>query len=211
LELIIGNKNYSSWSLRPWIFLVRAGISFTEIRLPFRSEEWEQRIGAYSPTRMVPVLRDGEVTVWDSLAILEYLAERFPDAGGWPDDPGSRARARSASAEMHAGFAALRAELPQDCRARSHRRLSAAVERDVARVQELWRSCLAAGGPFLFGDFSIADAMYAPVVLRFATYGVPVGGTARAYAERVSSLPAIQRWLRESEQESEVIELFESA
>jgi glutathione S-transferase len=211
LELIIGNKNYSSWSLRPWVFLVQAEIPFTEIRLPFRSKEWEEKIGEYSPTRMVPALRDGEVRVWDSLAILEYLAEKFPKTGGWPRDAASRARARSASAEMHSSFVALRGELPQDCRARTERRISDATQRDVARVQELWSSCLAEGGPFLFGDFSIADAMYAPVALRFVTYGIPLDATAQAYVEQITSLPAVERWLRESEQESEVIDLFDTA
>jgi glutathione S-transferase len=209
VDLVIGNKNYSSWSLRPWLFLVQAEIPFREIRIPFRSKEWEEQIGEYSPTRMVPVLRDGDLTVWDSLAILEYLAEKFPEAEGWPADPERRARARSASAEMHAGFAALRQELPQDCRARTPRRLSDAAQKDVARVEELWSACLAAAGPFLFGEFSVADAMFAPVALRFVTYGVPLAATSQAYVDRISSLPAVRRWLRESEQESEVIELFE--
>jgi glutathione S-transferase len=195
LELVIGNKNYSSWSLRPWVFLEQAKIPFTEVRLPFQSKEWDERIGEYSPTRMVPVLRDGDLCVWDSLAILEYLAERFPDARGWPADPAARARARAASAEMHSSFVALRSECPQDCRARTERRLSDAARSDIARAERLWNECLAAGGPFLFGEFSVADAMYAPVVLRFRTYGIAVDGPAGAYAEA----------------ESEVIDLFGGA
>ena len=211
LELIIGNKNYSSWSLRPWLFLQQAGIPFRETLIRFQSPEWSERIPGLSPTGLVPVLRDGDLTVWDSLAILEYLAERFPDAHGWPKDARERARARAASAEMHSGFLALRNECPQDVRSRTRGRpFSDALRADVKRVQELWRQCLErSDGPFLFGDFTVADAMYAPVALRFVTYEIEVDPKSQGYVDTIRALPAIREWIRASEAEPDVFDPFD--
>ncbi len=211
LELIIGNKNYSSWSLRPWLFLQQAGVPFRETLIRFQSPEWSERIPDLSPAGLVPVLRDTDLTVWDSLAILEYLAERFPEARGWPEDASERARARSASAEMHSGFLALRNECPQDVRSRTPGRpFSAALRADVTRVQQVWRECLErSGGPFLFGDFTIADAMYAPVALRFVTYEIEVDPKSQGYVDTICALPAIREWIRGAEAEPDVFDPFD--
>ena len=212
LTLVIGNRNYSSWSLRPWLYLRHHGLSFSEHRIPLDTERFRREIGQWSPTGRVPVLHAGGLAIWDSLAILEYLAERFPETGGWPADPAARAVARAASAEMHSGFAGLRAELPMDCRRREPRdpqALSLATRADIARVQALWRDCrerFGAGGPFLFGGFGIADCMYAPVASRFVTWGVDMDDTARAWVEALSGLPAMREWLAAAEAEEEVIE-----
>ena len=205
LELIIGNKNYSSWSLRPWLFLRHHGVPFQETRIPFDSPDWHALVARHSPARKVPVLIVDGFAIWDSLAILEHLHESLPELGGWPTAVQARARARSVAADMHSSFVALRTELPQDCRARlERRRFSEAAEADIERVQEIWRDCLAqSGGPWLFGAFGIADAMFAPVALRFVSYGVELEPDGATYVHQVEQLPAIQEWLRESEGETE--------
>lgn len=197
--LVIGNKNYSSWSLRPWLALRVAGVDFEELRIPLYQEGSREAILRHSPAGKVPVLRHGDVTVWESLAICEYAAEVLaPGAGLWPEDPAARAHARTISAEMHAGFVALRSALPMNLRAAGARvPLAPEVRADVARVVAIWEDCRArfgAGGPFLFGRFGIADAMYAPVVTRFHSYGVELPAVARAYADAVRALPALQEW-----------------
>ena len=209
LALAIGNKNYSSWSLRPWLVLRQAGLEFEETRIPLYGAESRAALLAWSPSGRVPVLRHGETAIWDSLAICEYLAESFPEKRLWPRERDARARARSVSAEMHSGFAALRAQMPMNVRA-SGRRVARTAElgSDLARVAELWRDCLAektARGPFLFGEFSIADAMYAPVVFRFATYGVQLGKAEQGYADAVRTLPAMRAWAEAAARETEVI------
>jgi glutathione S-transferase len=199
LTLVIGNKNLSSWSLRPWLLLKQFGVPFHEERLPLDTPEFYARIAAYSPTGRVPVLRHAGLDVWDSLAICEYVSETFLDGRGWPAERARRARARSVSAEMHSGFADLRAYLPMQCA----RRLAGFVpppeaQRDIERVTALWRECRAASagqGPFLFGEFGIADAMYAPVATRFVSYGVAVGEVERAWMDALLGLPAMQEWL----------------
>ena len=200
--LVIGSKNYSSWSLRPWLLLRQFGVDFDEIKLPLDTPEFYRRIRDYSPSGRVPALIDGAVRTWDSLAIIEYVNERFLDGRGWPADIAARATARAISAEMHAGFSALRSELPMNCRKRvQDHPLSDAARADIARVKSIWRETRAdfgRGGTFLFGDFSIADAMYAPVVFRFISYGVPLEETDRAYADTILALPAIGDWLREA-------------
>jgi glutathione S-transferase len=206
LLLVLGNKNLSSWSLRPWVLLRQAGIAFRERVLPFESEGWRDAIVALSPSRRVPVLHDGELVVWDSLAICEYVADSFPDAQLWPAPRDARALARAVSAEMHAGFASMRRDLSMDVVARHPpRTMSRETEDDVARVQQIWTECRAraggsaggeGGGPFLFGRFSIADAMFAPVVWRFRSYGVPIAEGARAYYETMLALPAMKEWER---------------
>lgn len=208
LTLVIGNKAYSSWSLRPWLLLAQAGVDFAEVRIPLYRDDSAAALARWSPSGKVPVLIDGGLTIWESLAIVEYLAERFPGPCGWPRDPAARAVARAVSAEMHAGFSALRTQMVFNCRARRRVALDAAAAADVARVQALWRECRArfgAGGPWLLGAFSPADAMFAPVALRFATYDPPLDDVARAYVATVESHPAVRRWIAAAREETEVI------
>ncbi len=200
--LIIGNKNYSSWSLRPWIALRATGIAFTEQKLGFFTEEFSRRVSAVSPAGLVPVLLDGDFAVWDSLAICEYLAERHPEARLWPQDPKARARARSLAAQMHSGFGAMRQALPMNVEARLPGiDLPEAAQQDISRLQAIWhdtRAEFGQGGPFLFGAFSIADAFFAPVVSRFNTYGIAAAGSVRDYMDAVLALPAMQEWTRDA-------------
>jgi len=213
LTLVIGNKNYSSWSLRPWFALRRAGIPFAEVRIPLSMPQTRERILEYSPSAKVPLLVDGATKVWESLAILEYLAEKYPQQCGWPADPAARALARSASAEMHAGFAALRSELPMNCRGRRSGVVpSPAAREDIERILALWRGAresFGRGGPWLFGAPSPADAMFAPVALRFLTYGVAAPGPAGEFVAAVREAPAIREWLEDARKEPEVIEEVE--
>jgi glutathione S-transferase len=200
LELVIGNKNLSSWSLRPWLLLRQAGVPFRERVLLFETPGWRESIGAFSPSGRVPTLRHGELAIWDSLAICEYVAELFPDARLWPADRSARALARAISAEMHSGFGSLRTDLSMDIVARVPRRTrSHETARDIARVLAIWSECRArvapADGPFLFGRFGVADAMFAPVATRFRTYDVPIADeAARAYSEALLALPAMREW-----------------
>jgi len=206
-ELVIGNKNYSSWSLRPWFLLRTLAIPFIETRIALFQPDSGAALARVAPAGKVPVLRDGELSVWESLAICEYVAERTP--GAWPADARLRAQARSIAHEMHAGFAALRSELPMNCRARrAGVTPSPAAVRDIARVQAIWQGCRAqhaASGPWLFGAFSVADAMYAPVVSRFATYGIACDGLAADYAAHVLASPALREWETAAGQEIEVV------
>ena len=200
LRLIIGNKNYSSWSMRPWIALKVAGIPFEEMVIPLDAPDFKERVGAVSGTGKVPALIDGDIQVWESLAILEYLAEKFPAARLWPEQAAARAHARAIANEMHAGFLPLRRHLPMNIwRPVMKRELTTEVAGNVARIEALWRSCRdrfasRAGGPFLFGQFGAADAMYAPVVARLHTYSVDLVDDARAYMEAVMALPAWAEW-----------------
>jgi len=211
-KLYIGNYNYSSWSLRAWFLLAEAGITFEEERVPLDTPGFAARIAAVSPAGRVPVLVLDSGPVWDSLAIAETVAERWPEKGLWPSDPGQRAHARSISAEMHAGFAALREAMPMNCRAMGRKvPLSHALAADIERVQAIWTGCMErSGGPWLYGRFGVADAMYAPVVLRFRTYGVDLPQSARDYAGQVLASRAIQRWIAAAEAETEVIEREEA-
>jgi glutathione S-transferase len=198
LKLIIGNKNYSSWSLRPWIAMKVAGVAFDEQVISLDAQDFKAQVTKVSGTGKVPALVDGGVHVWESLAILEYLAETCPQARLWPADPQARAHARAISAEMHAGFMPLRRELPMNMwRPVKPRELTPGAAANVARIDAMWTDCrnrFGAGGPFLFGAFGAADAMYAPVVSRFHTYGVTVGPVARAYMDAVMALPAWAEW-----------------
>ena len=215
LTLAIGNKNYSSWSMRPWLALKACNIAFDEVSIPlYTGDADKQRILKFSRSGKVPVLVDGDVTIWDSLAIIEYLAEQFPQAGLWPEDRARRAHARSISAEMHSGFMALRNE----CGMNLHRPvgavdLSADARANVARIEEIWSECRGrhgAGGPFLFGAFGAVDAMFAPVVHRFRTYAIPVAPQAASYMETMMALPAFAEWTRAGLAEILVIEKFET-
>jgi glutathione S-transferase len=207
--LIIGNKNYSSWSLRPWLLLRHHRIAFDEQRLLLDTPEFARTIADWSPNRAVPALRHAGITIWDSLAICEYANEIFLDRDGWPADAQARAVARSVSAEMHSGFVALRKALPMNCRRRTHGSpLGADVLANIARIGAIWRDCrarFAAAGPFLFGDFSIADAMYAPVASRFVSYGVDMDASMQAYVDTLFALPALQEWLRAAAAETETL------
>jgi len=204
LTLIIGNKNYSSWSLRPWILMKRLGVEFREVLVRLDQPETRDELEKYSPSGKVPVLRRGDLCVWDSLAICEYITELT--GRGWPKDPQARAVARSVSAEMHSGFVHLRSEWPMNARARNRRTvMTPNLAADVDRVEEIWGECRSrfgkTGGPWLFGEYSVADAMYAPVVLRFNTYGAQLSETARWYIATVIEDPALQAWLRAAQEE----------
>ncbi|MCB9772109.1 MAG: glutathione S-transferase family protein [Candidatus Omnitrophica bacterium] len=198
LTLVIGNKNYSSWSLRPWVLLRYFEIPFKEILIPLRQADSREKVLQYSRLGKVPVLLDGKITVWESLAICEYVAEIFPQKALWPKDSASRARARVVSGEMYSGFLGLRKQFPQNISADlSGKPSNEDADRDIQRVVEIWEDCrrdFQNEGPFLFGAFSIADAMYAPVVYRFKTYGIQLTGLASEYKEMMLSLPAMKEW-----------------
>jgi glutathione S-transferase len=201
VKLVIANKTYSSWSLRGWLALKATGAPFEEILVRLDEPTTSDDIARYSPAGRVPVLIDGDVTVWDSLAIAEYLAERFPDAGLWPRDAAARAHARSIAAEMHSGFQHLRNAYPMNLRREGKPLATPAPEADgdIARVAEIWRDARAAhgaGGPFLFGAFTAADAFYAPVAARFRNYGIPRGPVETAYVEAIFAHPAMVEWCR---------------
>lgn len=220
LKLVIGNKNYSSWSMRPWLALRANDIPFEEVLVPLYTDNPadKQRILSFSHAGKVPALVDGDVTVWDSLAIIEYLAEKFPQTKLWPKDRAARAHARSISAEMHSGFMALRNE----CGMNLHRpiravELSDDARANVARIQAIWADCHRRygkdgpkDGPFLFGAFSGADAMFAPVVHRFHTYAIPVADEARHYVDAMNALPAFGEWTRGGIAETLLIDRFET-
>ncbi len=206
LQLYIGNKNYSSWSMRPWVLLRQAGIAFEEVPVRFDSfdanSQFKRQLKAVTPVAKVPVLVDGDITVWDSLAIAEYLAEQYPDKHLWPQDKAARARARSVVAEMHSGFGALRSHCGMNIEARLPEvgeivwRDQPAVRADVQRLVDMWSELLDQhGGPMLFGQFSIADAFYAPVCMRLATFALPVPEHITAYVQRVQQLPGVKAWI----------------
>jgi len=207
LTLVIANKNYSSWSMRPWVLLRTCGIPFSERMLKFDSPEWIAGIGRLSPSGLVPVLWEGEpgagFATWDTLAIAERLHELFPASGVWPAAPRSRARARSAAAEMHAGFRALRSAMPMNIRGRyPGKGMNEAVAKDLERIGALWAS---AAKPFLFGTFGAADAFYAPVATRLVTYGVELEGPAREYQKALLGHPAVQAWCADAARETEFV------
>jgi glutathione S-transferase len=213
MKLIIGNKNYSSWSLRPWIAMKQMGIEFEEIRIPLYQSGSSEAIAQYSPAARLPILLDGNRTIWDSAAILEYLAERFPERPFWPQNIEARTVARCVSAEMHSGFFALREQMPMNCKARFlGKGKSPASEKDITRVRQIWNDCrsqFGEGGEFLLGEFSIADAVYAPVVLRFVTYGVEVNSVGQAYMDSMMKLPALQAWISAGIAETEAMSQYD--
>ena len=206
LKLFVGNKNYSSWSMRPWVLLRQAGIAFDEELVRFDSfdadSNFKKTLSGLTPTAKVPVLVDGDLAIWDTLAIAEYLAEQFPEKNLWPQDKAARARARSICAEMHSGFTGLRSNCPMNIEASLPEvgalvwRDKAAVRSDVQRLVQMWTSLLGEhGGPMLFGDFSIADAYFAPVCMRFNTYALPLPPAIAAYVQRVTALPGVAAWI----------------
>jgi glutathione S-transferase len=211
--LIIGNRNYSSWSLRAWLALEATGLEFDEVVVLLGQDNTSEEILRWSPTARVPALHDGEIVLWDSLAICEHLAETFPEAGLWPADPRARAAARSVVAEMHSGFVALRNHMPMNLRASypvaAH---EPGVEEDIARITAIWEECrtrFGADGDLLFGQFTIADAFYAPIVSRFLTYGVSPGGIAGEYMDAVWAMPAMQDWAEKARVEEWSVERYD--
>lgn len=215
LTLVIGNKNYSSWSLRPWLALKMAGQAFEETLIVLRRPETKAEILLHSAAGKLPVLKHGDLTIWDSLAICEYVAETWPDAKLLPEDARARAVARSVMSEMHSGFVALRNELPMDINklsaaAKAGVTPSEAARLDIARVQQIWQDCrgrFGNKGDFLFGDFTIADAMYAPVATRFRSYGVSMDPVSEAYVNTIYALPAMQEWSAASAREAPLPEI----
>jgi glutathione S-transferase len=209
VRLLIGNKNYSSWSMRPWIAMKVADIPFEEEVIPLDAADFKPRVTRISGTGKVPALADGDVHVWESLAILEYLAEKFPQPRLWPADPAARAHARAIAAEMHSGFLPLRRHLPMNMwRPVKRREPTPETHVNVVRIDAMWTDCrmrFGSGGKFLFGDFGAADAMYAPVVARFHTYAVEVGAVANAYMEAIMALPAWAEWVAAARAESWVL------
>jgi len=214
IKLIIGNKAYSSWSLRPWILMAAFHIPFEDITVPLYEGEWRKKLLKLAPSGKVPILIDGDIRVWDSLAIVEYIAEAHPKKAIWPKDKAARALARALSAEMHSGFQALRAQCPTNFRrAPARRTLIPETVADVARIEKAWtgaRKNFGVGGPFLFGDFCAADAMFAPVVNRFHVYDIPVGRTARAYMKKMLDLPAYRAWIADAAKEPWRVEAYET-
>jgi len=208
--LVIGDKNYSSWSLRPWLAMTKCGIPFSEEKVKLKEPNRREQILAHSPSGLVPALIVGDMAIWDTLAILEYLAEQHGEAGLWPETVGARAMARSVAAEMHSGFFHLRDKMPMDfTRVLAPSAVDDRVAADVTRIVAIWHMCRAEhgdGGEFLFGDFSVADAMYAPVASRFQTYGVDLAaygddGTAAAYRDHVLAMPELAQWADDAERE----------
>ncbi|WP_309476532.1 glutathione S-transferase family protein [Scytonema millei] len=213
--LVIGNKNYSSWSLRPWLVLKQIGVDFNEVRIPLDTPQFRQEIFRYSPTGKVPVLQHGNITIWESIAICEYLIEQFPAANLLPTELAARALARSISAEMHAGFQNLRQNMPMNCR--SHfpgKGMKLGVQEDIDRITAIWRECREKfgnnNGDLLFGHFTIADAMFAPVVSRFITYGVKLDPICQDYAEAIRHLPTMQAWITAAQVEPEHLEQYDN-
>jgi len=214
-KLVIGNKNYSSWSLRPWLLMKIADIEFEEINIELFKPEGKQQLLHYTDAGKVPVLIDNEMPIWDSLAIAEYLAEHHPEKVLWPLASDSRAIARAVTAEMHSSFNAIRGTLPMNCRRSTHYdNISPELQKDIDRICTIWKQCkkeYGEQGDFLFGQFSIADAFYAPVVIRLNGYNIKVGDVERRYMDNVLALPALQEWIETAKQEKTVVEAYEIA
>ncbi|MBV9829401.1 MAG: glutathione S-transferase family protein, partial [Alphaproteobacteria bacterium] len=214
MTIYLGNKNYSSWSMRPWLALKHTTVAFDEVVIPLFEPGSRETILKFSPSGRVPALHHGDTVVWESLAICEYLAESFPTFNLWPKDPAIRTTARAVSTEMHGGFAALRQQLPMNVRSTfPGRDISLELQADINRVMAIWRDCRTrfgdGKGDFLFGSFTIADAMYAPVVTRFRTYRIEMEREAELYCEAIMALPAMQEWLTAARNEPMIIERYE--
>ena len=205
LQLVIGNKKYSSWSLRPWILLRHFNIEFDEIRIALNLQQTPQRVLEFSPTGKVPVLVHKRLTVWDSLAICEYVSEQLLDGRGWPQALKARYHARSIVCEMHSGFSTLRNEWPMNVALKRKMQRNSSLDKDIARVEHIWNECLRAGGPWLFGEYSIADAMFAPVALRFFSYQPDLSEAAAAYVQTVLAHPGIKAWVADGKAETDII------
>jgi len=210
-KLLIGNKNYSSWSLRPWILMRVKNIPFSELKVYLYRDDTTAQIKKYSPTGKVPYLENESVQVWDSLAICEYLADCYPEKHCWPIELNQRANARAICAEMHSGFSQIRDKLPMNCRMdKQYTNISHELQSEINRVDSLWQDCLNKhSDPFLYAGFTIADAMFAPVVLRFNSYQIPVSQRSKEYMQQILNLPAIQEWVIEGRAETEIIQQAE--
>ena len=209
MKLIIGNKNYSSWSLRPWLLMHAFGLEFEEHLIPLYQKKTKEQLTPFSPSLKVPVLIDEDLTIWDSFAICEYISEQYLDHKGWPSNPATRAEARSASAEMHSGFVAVRTEMPMDCRSRKTVDLSSEAKAEIARIDDLWSSLRAkhkTHGDSLCGFFSIADCMFAPVALRFRTYGISLSKESKNYMDALLNHPSVCTWVEAGTKETYVVE-----
>ncbi|MEQ8952522.1 MAG: glutathione S-transferase family protein [Gammaproteobacteria bacterium] len=212
MQLVIGNKNYSSWSMRPWLLMTHFGVEFEEQRIPLFQPGYMERLGQYSPTKRVPVLIDGGLTVWDSLSICEYVNEKYLDGCAYPEDLKTRSLCRSYCSEMHSGFHQIRTHLPMNCRARKALKLNSAIRAECSRIEQLWQQALdsnGGSGPYLFGRFSIADCFFAPVATRFRTYGIKLSPQSSAYRDTILETAAVRRWVREASAETEVLADFE--
>ncbi|MBT8145848.1 MAG: glutathione S-transferase family protein [Gammaproteobacteria bacterium] len=213
MKLVIGNKNYSSWSLRPWLLLKHFQIPFEEVRVPLFTPGYKEKLLSYSEAGQVPVMLDEKVTVWESLAICEYVSEKYLNGAGWPADEIPRAQARACSAGMHAGFSRIRNLMPMNARAEGRQvEISAELESEIQRLEKMWgllRSARGKNGPWLFGEFSIADCMFAPMSFRFNTYGVELAGNAKKYCDHLLNDPDMQEWLASAKSESEIVDFAE--
>lgn len=212
MQLVIGNKNYSSWSLRPWLLLSHFDVAFEEIGIALFTEGYQQELAQYSPTLRVPVLKDGESTIWDSLAICEYVSEKYLQGAALPKDIDERALCRSYCSEMHSGFMAIRSEMPMNCRASKSLQISAAAEADCRRIDLLFadaRARFSEGGDYLFGGFSLADCMFAPIVMRFTTYGIALSEPSQAYVRTMLQNPALCAWIEDARSEPQSLPDFE--
>ena len=215
MQLYIGNKNYSSWSLRAWLMLAKSGVSFEEIQLELDTEHFYTVLKQVTPTLKVPTLVDADVTVWDSLAICEYINETYLKGRGWPQDPVQRATSRALACEMHSGFMALRNEMPMNIRAKRAIELTSAAKKDIARIDDIFSQCMQANhsidsGGWLFGQWSIADMMFAPVVLRLITYGIEMSAPSQAYMKHVRACPDLNRWIDAALQETQIVAIDEA-
>lgn len=216
MKLYIGNKNYSSWSLRAWLMAAKSGVKFDEVLLQLDTDSFYQQLQSISPTLKVPTLVDGDITVWDSLSICEYINDCYLSGAAWPQEPKQKAKARSLACEMHSGFHALRNALPMNIRTRRYVELSPAVQQDIARIDSIWSQQMTEfipsqnQGTWLFGEWSIADMMFAPVVMRFFTYEIEVSQASRAYMEFIVSQPEMQAWITAAKAETEIVEADEA-
>lgn len=216
MKLYIGNKNYSSWSLRAWLMAAKSGVKFDEVLLPLDTDSFYQQLQSISPTLKVPTLVDGDITVWDSLSICEYINDCYLSGAAWPQEPKQKAKARSLACEMHSGFHALRNALPMNIRARRYVELNPAVQQDIARIDSIWSQQMTEftpsknQGTWLFGEWSIADMMFAPLVMRFFIYEIEVSQASRAYMEFIVSQPEMQAWITAAKVETEIVEADEA-
>lgn len=212
MQLVIGNKNYSSWSLRPWLLLEHFEVPFEEIAIALFTEGYQQELAQYSPTLRVPVLKDGDSTIWDSLAICEYVSEKYLQGAALPSNVEERALCRAYCSEMHSSFMAIRSEMPMNCRARKRLQISAACEAECRRVDQLFsaaRAQFSRGGDYLFGEFSLADCMFAPIVMRFTTYGIELSESSQKYLTTMLQNRALCVWIENARNESQILTDFE--
>ena len=212
MQLIIGNKNYSSWSLRPWLLLHHFEVAFEEVKIALFTEGYQAELAKYSPTLRVPVLIDGDNTIWDSLAICEYVSEKYLKGAALPDNIEERALCRAYCSEMHSGFMAIRSEMPMNCRALKKLKISQAAEADCRRIDQLFaeaRVRFSSRGEYLFGDFTIADCMFAPIVMRFTTYAIELSQTSQDYMNCLLKNSALQAWIADAQKESQILTEFE--